>query len=160
MFTRTPNRRAGLALLVCLMLLSGCATPPPPSPLPVTSVTIDTPNGPAKFKVELAADDVSREYGLMNRKSMAPDDGMLFDYLSPQRVMFWMKHTYIPLDMLFVDENGKIVNIKHDATPFSLLPIPSAGAIRAVIEINGGRAKQLGIAPGQAVHNAIFHNAR
>jgi uncharacterized membrane protein (UPF0127 family) len=152
--------RVGSAFLVCLVMLFGCAATPPAEPLPVTNITIDTPRGPAKFRVEVANDDVSREYGLMNRKHMAPNDGMLFDFLSPEMVTFWMKDTYIPLDMLFVDEDGKILNIKHNATPFSLLPIPSAGPIRAVVEINGGRAKQLGIEPGQTVHNAIFRNAR
>jgi uncharacterized membrane protein (UPF0127 family) len=158
---RTLSRaRAGSAFLACLVLLFGCTTTPPPAPLPVTSVTIDTPDGPAKFEVEIAADDVSRDYGLMNRKYMAPNGGMIFDFISPQMVMFWMKDTYIPLDMLFVDKDGRIDNIKHDATPFSLLPIPSAGPVRAVIEINGGRAKALGIEGGQTVHNTIFHNAR
>jgi uncharacterized membrane protein (UPF0127 family) len=141
-------------------MLFGCAATPPSAPLPVTSVTIDTARGPAKFKVEVAADDTSREYGLMNRKHMAANDGMLFDFISPQQVAFWMKDTILPLDMLFVDANGKILNIKQNATPFSLLPIPSAGPIRAVIEINGGRAKALGIEAGQTVHSEIFRNAR
>lgn len=158
---RTLSRaRAGSAFLACLVSLFGCVTTSPSSPLPVTSVIIDAPGGPAKFEVEIAADDTSRDYGLMNRKHMAPTEGMLFDFISPQMVMFWMKDTYIPLDMLFVDEDGRIENIKHDATPFSLLPIPSAGPVRAVIEINGGRAKALGIEAGQTVQNAIFRNAR
>jgi uncharacterized membrane protein (UPF0127 family) len=113
-----------------------------------------------KFRVEVAADEVSRDYGLMNRKYMAPNDGMLFDFQQPSQVSFWMKDTILPLDMLFVREDGTIANIKAKAKPFSLMPIPAAEPVRAVIEINGGRAKALGIEPGETVHNAIFQNAR
>jgi uncharacterized protein len=152
--------RVGVSVLAVAVVLFGCAATPPPAPLPVTSISIDTPHGPVKFEVEIAADDTSREYGLMNRKHMAPNHGMIFDFISPQQVTFWMKDTIIPLDMLFVRENGTIANIKENATPFSLLPIPAAEPVRAVIEIDGGRAKALGIAPGETVHNAIFNNAR
>jgi uncharacterized membrane protein (UPF0127 family) len=152
--------RVGFSVLAVVVALFGCAATPPPAPLPVTSITIDTAHGPVKIRVEVAADDVSREYGLMNRKHMAPNDGMLFDFISPQQVNFWMKDTILPLDMLFVREDGTIANIKANATPFSLMPIPAAEPVRVVIEINGGRAKALGIEPGQTVHNAIFRNAR
>jgi hypothetical protein len=155
------SMRVVFSFLVVAVALLGCAAAPPPAPLPVSSITIDTAHGPVKFRVEVAADDVSRDYGLMNRKYMRPNDGMLFDFQQPSQVSFWMKDTYIPLDMLFVNEDGRIVNIKHDAKPFSEWPpIPSAGPIRAVIEINGGRARALGIEPGETVHNPIFHNAR
>ncbi|HEY1837059.1 MAG TPA: DUF192 domain-containing protein [Rhizomicrobium sp.] len=153
--------RLVFSFLVTAVALLGCAaTPPPSAPLPVSSITIDTALGPVKFRVEVAADDVSRDYGLMNRKYMRPNDGMLFDFQQPSQVSFWMKDTILPLDMLFVRADGTIANIKHDARPFSLLPIPAAEPVRAVIEINGGRAKALGIEAGQTVHNPIFHNAR
>jgi hypothetical protein len=152
--------RVGFSFLVVAVALFGCAASPPPAPLPVSTVTIDTAHGPVKFRVEVAADDVSREYGLMNRRYMAPNDGMLFDFQQSSQVVFWMKDTIIPLDMLFVRADGIIANIKARATPFSLLPIPAAEPVRAVIEINGGRAKALGIEPGETVHNAIFQNAR
>ena len=96
----------------------------------------------------------------MNRKSMPANDGMLFDFHDPATVTFWMKDTIIPLDMLFIRADGSIANIKANATPFSLMPIPAAEPVRAVLEINGGRAKALGIEPDEKVHNAIFANAR
>ncbi len=113
-----------------------------------------------KFSVEVAADEVSRDYGLMNRKSMPAKHGMLFDFKQPEQVAFWMKDTIIPLDMLFIRADGTIANIKANATPFSLDSIPAAEPVRAVLEINGGRAKALGIEAGEKVHNAIFANAR
>jgi hypothetical protein len=152
--------RVGYSALAIVVALFGCAATPPPAPLPVSSITIDTRHGPVKFRVEVAADEVSRDYGLMNRKSMPANDGMLFDFQQPSQVTFWMKDTILPLDMLFVRADGTIANIKARATPFSLMPIPAAEPVRAVIEINGGRARALGIEPGETVHNAIFHNAR
>jgi uncharacterized protein len=71
-----------------------------------------------------------------------------------------MKDTMIPLDMLFIRENGTIANIKANATPYSLTPIAGAEPVRAVLEINGGRAAALGIEPGDTVHNAIFGNTQ
>ena len=152
--------RISFAPLVVLVALFGCAVSPPPAPLPISTVVIDTALGPAKFRVEIAADEASRDYGLMNRKSMPANDGMLFDFHDPSQVTFWMKDTILPLDMLFIRADGTIANIKANAIPFSLVPIPAAEPVRAVLEINGGRAKALGIEPGEKVHNAIFANAR
>jgi len=125
----------------------------------MTSVMIDASHGPAKFQVEVAADPDSQEKGLMFRKSMPPDAGMLFDFHTPAFQTFWMKNTIMPLDMIFIRADGTISSIAPDATPYSETPIPSYEAVRAVLEINGGRAAQLGILPGQHVHNAIFGNA-
>ncbi len=152
--------RVAFSFLIVAAVLFGCAATPPPAPLPVTNIVIDAEHGPAKFHVEVAADDVSRDYGLMNRKYMAADHGMIFDFAKPQMVTFWMKDTVLPLDMLFVRANGTIANIEENATPFSLAPIPSSEPVRAVIEIDGGRVEALGIEPGHTVHAAIFHNAR
>jgi hypothetical protein len=95
----------------------------------------------------------------MFRRSMAPDAGMLFDYTTPSMAMMWMKNTLIPLDMLFVDAAGRIVNIHERAVPGSLDPIAAAGPARAVIELNGGTAAHLGIKPGDRVIYPIFGNA-
>jgi uncharacterized membrane protein (UPF0127 family) len=124
----------------------------PPSGLPVETITIDTKAGPHAFSVEVAADDESREKGLMYRMAMAPDAGMLFDFHTPQLVSFWMENTVIPLDMLFVRADGTIARIKENATPYSRENIPSGEPIEVVIELNGGRAAALGISEGARVH--------
>lgn len=120
--------------------------------LPVETITIDTKAGPHNFSVEVAADDESREKGLMFRKTMAPDAGMLFDFHTPQLVSFWMENTILPLDMLFVRADGTIARIKANATPYSRENIPSGEPIQLVIELNGGRAAALGITEGAKVH--------
>jgi uncharacterized membrane protein (UPF0127 family) len=124
--------------------------------LPVSNLTIDTKKGPAIFTVELAADPATQERGLMFRKNMAPDAGMLFDFHQPSNVTFWMKNTILPLDMVFIRADGTVSTVAANAKPYSLTLIPSAEPIRAVLEINAGRAAALGIEPGERVHNAIF----
>jgi uncharacterized membrane protein (UPF0127 family) len=95
----------------------------------------------------------------MFRKSLPPDAGMLFDYRTPSTASMWMKNTLIPLDMLFVDEQGRVVNIHERAVPGSLDPIAAMAPARAVIELNGGTAARLGIKPGDRVIFPIFGNA-
>jgi hypothetical protein len=102
--------------------------------------------------VEVAADDESREKGLMYRTAMAPDAGMLFDFHTPQLVSFWMENTVLPLDMLFVRADGTIARIKANATPYSRENIPSGEPVQLVIELNAGRAAALGITEDARVH--------
>lgn len=128
-------------------------------PLPRTTVYIDTPQGPHAFRVEIAADPASQELGLMYRKQMAPDEGMLFDFHYPQMEAFWMKNTVLSLDLIFIRKDGTISSIAPRATPFSTTTIPSAEPVLAVLEINGGRAEALGIEPDAVVHHALFGNA-
>ena len=127
--------------------------------LPVETIVIDTRNGPAKFRVEVAADMESQERGLMYRKELAPNAGMLFDFGRPRFVTFWMKNTYIPLDMLFVRADGTISSLASNAVPLSTQTIPSYEPIVAVIELAGGRAHELDIEPGDRVHAAMFQPA-
>jgi uncharacterized protein len=126
---------------------------------PTAPLTIVTAGGPQKFAVELATTPAQMEQGLMFRRSMAPDAGMLFDYKAPSMAMMWMKNTLIPLDMLFVDAEGRIVNIHERAVPGSLATISAAAPVRAVIELNGGTAARLGIHPGDRVIFPIFGSA-
>ena len=142
-----------LAVLV-LTFAGGCALAAtgPQAGLPVETITVDTKTGPHSFKVEVAADEQSRETGLMFRKTMAPDAGMLFDFETPQAVSFWMENTILPLDMLFVRADGTIVRIKRNATPYSRENIPSGEPVQLVIELNAGRAQALGIQEGGHVH--------
>jgi len=124
--------------------------------LPTTTISFDTPRGPARFIVEVASDDASQQQGLMYRKEMDENAGMLFDLHEPKRVSFWMKNTYLSLDIIFVREDGTISTIEPNAIPLSTDSILSMEPIRAVIELNGGRAHQLGIRPGAHVHGSIF----
>ncbi|MBO9558972.1 MAG: DUF192 domain-containing protein [Caulobacter sp.] len=120
------------------------------------TVEIITSRGRVKFTVELAITKAEQERGLMFRKSLAPDRGMLFPYNPPQRAAFWMKNTLIPLDIIYIAPDGRVLSIARNAVPHDETPIPSGGVIRGVLEIPGGRAAQLGILPGDRVLNKIF----
>ena len=153
------NRVIAAAVLLCALPLSPAAIPNnSDARLPVTTIVIDSGHGPVKFQAEVAADPASQEKGLMFRKSMASDAGMLFDFHTPDFQTFWMKNTAIPLDMIFIRADGTISSIAPNATPYSESPIPSYEPVRAVLEINGGRAAQLGILPGDHVQATIFGN--
>ena len=126
---------------------------------PTGELTIVSATGPHKFTVEIATTPGQMQQGLMFRPSLPPDSGMLFDYGHPVPAMMWMKNTLIPLDMLFVDAQGRVVNIHERAVPGSLDTISAAGPVRATIELNGGTAARLGIKPGDRVLHPIFGNA-
>ncbi len=119
-------------------------------------VRIVTASGTIEFVVEVAATQISRARGLMFRRSLDPGAGMLFDYGYDKLVQFWMKDTYIPLDMLFIKSDGRISSIAHRAVPHSRTIIPSQGLVRAVLELNGGTAERLGIRAGDRVLHPIF----
>jgi uncharacterized membrane protein (UPF0127 family) len=121
------------------------------------TVEITTKSGVQVFSVEIADTEAAREKGLMFRKSLPPGQGMLFDFHREAPVGFWMKNTYIPLDMIFIRGDGRIANIAENAKPLSETVIPSNGPVLAVLEVAGGTARKLGIAPGDRVANPIFH---
>ena len=108
------------------------------------------------FAVEVARTPDQLAYGLMFRQRLAANAGMLFDYRPPQPVSMWMKNTMIPLDMLFVDAAGRIVQIAQRAVPHSTALIASDGPVRAVLELNGGTVARLGIAVGDRLRHPIF----
>lgn len=87
----------------------------------------------------------------MFRQSMPADHGMIFDFETDQAVFFWMKNTPLPLDMVFITSDGTIYRIEQNAEPYSERNIPSGGAVRYVLEINGGAAKRVGARPGDKV---------
>ena len=115
------------------------------------SLEIATSTGRHVFQVEVANNDAAREHGLMDRRYMAPDHGMLFEFDRDEPVAFWMKNTYIPLDMVFIAPGGRIVKIIADAHPFSLNVLSSDVPVAAVLEIRGGEAQALGLAVGDRV---------
>jgi uncharacterized protein len=117
-------------------------------------------DGKESFAVEVADDGDERALGLMNRPAMDPAGGMLFVYDSPRRVGFWMKNTLIPLDMIFADATGTVTRVHSMAVPLDETPIDGGEDVQFVLEINGGLAEKLGIAPGAELrHPAIGNSA-
>lgn len=129
---------------------------PQPGKLPRENLQVKTDKGPRHFDVEIAATDLSREYGLMCRPKMTDHHGMLFEFATPAEQTFWMKNTYIPLDIIYIDKAGRIVSIARNAKPFDETPLPSFGPATGVLEINGGLADRLGIKPGDQVDHRFF----
>ena len=124
-----------------------------------SSLVVVTAVREIKFEVELALNDAERSRGLMYREKLGPYDGMLFDFYQDAPVSFWMKNTLIPLDMVFIASDGTIKHIHANAVPLSTEAVPSQFPVRAVLEINGGSARLLGIKPGDKVKHPIFGNA-
>lgn len=125
---------------------------------PLTIVTKDGKRH--AFTVELAITPRQREQGLMHRREMAPDHGMLFAFGETRQVFMWMKNTYLPLDMLFIARDGKVRAIKENAEPHSESIIDSQGPIDYVLELNGGTVRRLGIRAGNRVENALMDSLR
>lgn len=116
--------------------------------------------GQARFSVEVADDQTERARGLMNRESLPRSSGMLFVYEAPHRATFWMKNTLIPLDMIFADPTGRVTHVHSNAKPNDLTVIDGGEGVKLVLEINGGLAARLGIAPGAEMrHTAIAEPA-
>lgn len=124
-----------------------------------SALTIDTASGPHRFALEMALTPEEQEQGLMFRKTLAADAGMLFDFGATRPVAFWMKNTLIPLDMLFIAADGRVADIHERAVPLSEATIEAKVPVRAVLEVNGGTVARLGIKPGDVVHHPIFGNA-
>ena len=119
------------------------------------SVSLRGDWGQARFRVEIADTTESQRIGLMNRSSMSSSAGMLFVYPAPRPLSFWMRNTLIELDMLFIDSRGVVTHIHHRAQPLDETPI-SGGIGIAVLEINGGLAKSMGISVGSEVKHPSF----
>jgi uncharacterized protein len=121
-----------------------------------STLTIQTERGSHKFDVELATTPDQLSFGLMYRRSLAVDAGMLFDYSRPQKVAMWMKNTLIPLDMVFIDAVGTVAHISERTVPQSLRAISSKVPVRAVLELNGGTVARLKIKKGDRIRHDIF----
>jgi uncharacterized protein len=159
------NRRSLLALAAAG--LAGCAADPAlaqPSACPgaanptlkIESLEIVTSRRLVKLQVEVADTERTRTQGLMCRRAVPAGGGMLFDFKTSSPRAFWMRNTLIPLDMLFITEGGVVLNIARNTRPLSDEPVPSAGPVRAVLELAGGRAAEFGILPGDKVRHRIF----
>lgn len=168
MFHRSFGRRAAIAaaVIVSAGAASSCAAKPPPAVSctegqaelqPLEPLTLETAKGRYAFEVEDADTDSKRETGLMCRTTLAPDRGMLFDFQAPtDDVAFWMRNTLIPLDIVFIRPDGRVLSIARNARPLDETPLPAGGTIRGVLELAGGRAAEIGLMPGDQVVHRIF----
>lgn len=148
--------------LVALATLAGLvAAFSPDFPLPVTAaqaapmrvstIAIRTVDGDHPLTVEWAVTGAEQEQGLMYRRKMADDAGMIFDFGDDDIRVFWMKNTYLPLDMLFVDSSGTVRHIITGARPFSEERLPSQARVRYVVEVNAGTVEKWSIDVGDRV---------
>ncbi len=119
-------------------------------------LTVVTASGPHDFSVEVMRTQPELERGLMFRKTMPQSGGMLFDFGRPQDVAMWMKNTTLPLDMLFIGQDGRVVSVKEDAEPMSEAVIASGGPVTGVLEVNAGTVKRIGAKPGDHVRHPMF----
>jgi len=118
-------------------------------------LTVVTAAGPTVFKVEIADTDAKRETGLMYRKMLPADEGMLFDFQTTEPVYFWMKNTIVPLDMIFIRADGTIARIAERTVPFSERTVPSVQPVRFVLEVVAGTAARLGLKAGDRIETAL-----
>lgn len=122
----------------------------------VESLVIAGPEARHEFEVEVVRNDADRANGLMFRRSMPQNRGMLFDFVRDGEISMWMQNTYISLDMVFIRKDGVIARIAENAEPLSTRTIPSGEPVRAVLELNGGTARRLGLKAGQRVEHPVF----
>lgn len=127
-----------------------------PATGPTEPLTILSKAGPKRFEVEVMRDDAGRSRGLMFRRHMAADHGMLFDFERDEPVTMWMKNTYLPLDMVFIRPDGTVSRIAADTEPLSTAIIPSGSPVIAVLELNAGTAARLGLQAGDRVEHPMF----
>jgi uncharacterized protein len=149
-------RHAFLLVLLALMTVAAVPAGVRAAELRGETVVIETESGRHSFATEIADTDQTRGRGLMFRRHLAADHAMLFIWGAPIQAAMWMKNTFIPLDMLFVAEDGRVVHIAANTTPQSLTVITAGQPVRAVIELAGGTAARLGIKTGSRVRHKLF----
>lgn len=140
-----------MAVAMTLAVIGGAA-----AAAELTPLTVETKTGAHNFEVEIAADDAMRAQGLMYRRELAPDRGMLFDFEVEQPISMWMKNTYIPLDMVFILADGRVHRVEQRTQPHSLRTIESGVDVRFVLEVPAGTASRLEIAPGDRVMHSLI----
>ncbi|WP_234682851.1 DUF192 domain-containing protein [Bradyrhizobium monzae] len=143
--------------LVAVLVVAGFAVASAPAgAASFQPLEIVTKNGVQVFSVEMATTDEEKQTGLMYRKELADGKGMLFDFNPEQEVSMWMKNTYVPLDMIFIRADGRILRIAENTEPLSTKIISSRGPARAVLEVVAGTAQKYGIRPGDRVGHPLF----
>lgn len=142
---------ACLSAFLCVLPASGALAQS------LEKLTITNSAGQAHaFDVEVMRNDQDRARGLMFRRNLPVDRGMLFDFKREDHVAMWMQNTYIPLDMLFIRRDGTIARIAENTEPLSTTTIPSGAPVIAVLEINGGESAKRGIKAGDRVLHPLF----
>jgi uncharacterized membrane protein (UPF0127 family) len=159
-------RRAAVALALAMMTAAPAMAQIPrqdpktcrgqPEIKPLEPLQVRTDKGASNFQVEIADSDMEREYGLMCRRALAADRGMLFLFAKATPQMFWMRNTLIPLDIVYIGADGRVVSISRNVQPLDESGAPSAGPAKFVLELAAGRAAQIGLLPGDRVlHRAL-----
>jgi uncharacterized protein len=146
-----------LSLLAALGLVLTLGASPAAQAASFAPLEIVTKSGVQVFSVEMAKTEEEKTTGLMYRKELADGKGMLFDFSPEQQVSMWMKNTYIPLDMIFIRADGRILRIAENTEPMSTKIIPSGGLAKGVLEVIAGTAKKYGIQPGDRVAHPLFN---
>jgi uncharacterized protein len=150
--------RIGPAAAVALLLVwLACGVPA--RAFELQPLEIVTKTGVHSFAVEVVTTPEQQAQGLMFRRELPEGQGMLFDFHREQSTSFWMKNTYISLDMIFIRGDGRVLRVAENTVPLSEALVPSGGPVRAVLEVIAGTAKKIGIEPGDRVAHSIF-NAR
>jgi uncharacterized protein len=154
------HRRLFLTVVMALAL-SACAQAAPRDDAgnPLESLVVVTDTGEHAFWVEIADTEEERGRGLMFRDPLADDRGMLFQFPDMAERGFWMENTPSPLDIVYIDDQGRIVSIARHTTPFSRQVLPSYGAAKGVLEVRAGRTEEIGAEPGDVVRHPFFNNA-
>ena len=148
--TRTPLRTGLVALILCVAASAWAA------PGSFEGLAVSTASGKRELRVEVMRTDADRARGMMFRTEMPAGTGMLFEMPREGVATFWMKDTPLPLDMVFIRRDGTVDSVAADAVPLSTAVVPSRGPVTGVLEIPGGEAARLGIAPGDRVSHPFF----
>lgn len=160
MWTRIAGIACAIGLAACSPVAADAGTHAPAkavaavhpvSGLKVIPLSVATASGVHRFKVEVAATFEEQEKGLMFRAAMGADEGMIFPMDPPRRTAFWMRNTVIGLDIIFIGADHRVLNVAANAVPYDETPLPSAGNAAGVLELNAGRAAQIGLKPGDKV---------
>ncbi len=154
-----------ILLAAVLGLLTTVLAPPPaaraqnaPPLFRIEEIELVTLRGRFALTVEVAETDAQRSYGLQFREQLPPNRGMLFNFETPQPIFMWMKNTLIPLDMVFINEKGRVASVAENTKPLSLDVIPSGSRVLGVLEVAAGTAARLGITKGALIRHRIFGN--
>jgi len=139
---------APIVALLAVLLLAACDLIPSDN-----RAILHTATGRHVFNVEIADTNETRRDGLMFREALAPEAGMLFDFIEERQASFWMQNTLIPLDIIFIAADGTVRTIHANARPMDTTAIPSGVPVRFVLEIPGGRAQAIGLMEGDRLEH-------
>lgn len=151
------RRDAGWLIALLALLAFGVMAGTSARAAELQTLEIATKSGVQVFAVEVATTEEEKRTGLMFRKELADGRGMLFDFSPEQEVSMWMKNTFIPLDMIFIRADGRILRIAENTVPQSTAIISSRGPAKGVLEVIAGTAKKYGISPGDRVAHPLFN---